>query len=30
MRNNFGAKLWTYTQPICIIAAYGEDGCKLK
>ncbi len=26
MRKNFGAKPWTYPQPVFIIAAYGEDG----
>ena len=26
MRTNFGAKPWTYPQPVFIVAAYGEDG----
>ena len=26
MRKNFGAKPWTYPQPVFIIAAYDEDG----
>ena len=26
MRKNFGAKPWTYPQPVLMIAAYGEDG----
>lgn len=26
MRKNFGAKPYTYPQPVFIIAAYGEDG----
>lgn len=26
MRKNFGAKAYTYPQPVFIIAAYGEDG----
>ena len=26
MRKNFGAKPWTYPQPVLILAAYGEDG----
>lgn len=26
MRKNFGAKPWTYPQPVWIIATYGEDG----
>ena len=26
MRKNFGAKAWTYPQPVFIIATYGEDG----
>ena len=26
MRQNFGAKPWTYPQPVFILAAYGEDG----
>ena len=26
MRKNFGAKPWTYPQPVFIIATYGEDG----
>lgn len=26
MRKNFGAKPWTYPQPVFMIAAYGEDG----
>ena len=26
MRKNFGAKPWTYPQPVFIVAAYGEDG----
>ena len=26
MRKNFGAKPWTYPQPVFIIAAYGQDG----
>lgn len=26
MRRNFGAKPWTYPQPVFIIATYGEDG----
>lgn len=26
MRKNFGAKPWTYPQPVFILAAYGEDG----
>ncbi len=25
-RKNFGAKPWTYPQPVFILAAYGEDG----
>lgn len=25
MRKNFGAKPWTYPQPVFILAAYGED-----
>ena len=26
MRKNFGAKPWTYPQPVWILATYGEDG----
>ena len=26
MRKNFGAKPWTYPQPVFIIVTYGEDG----
>ena len=26
MRKNFGAKPWTYPQPVFIIASYAEDG----
>lgn len=26
MRKNFGAKPWSYPQPVLILAAYGEDG----
>ena len=26
MRKNFGAKPWTYPQPVFILAAYNEDG----
>ena len=26
MRKNFGAKPWTYPQPVFILATYGEDG----
>ena len=26
MRKNFGAKPWTYTQPVFIIASYDEEG----
>ena len=26
MRKNFGAKPWTYPQPVFILAAYDEDG----
>lgn len=26
MRKNFGAKPWTYPQPVFILAAYGKDG----
>lgn len=26
MRKNFGAKPWTYPQPVLMIATYGEDG----
>ncbi len=26
MRRNFGAKSWTYPQPVLMIATYGEDG----
>lgn len=26
MRKNFGAKAWTYPQPVFIIAAYDENG----
>ncbi len=26
MRKNFGAKPWTYPQPVFIISTYGEDG----
>ncbi len=26
MRKNFGAKPWTYPQPVFILAAYGPDG----
>ena len=26
MRKNFGAKPWTYPQPVFILAAWGEDG----
>ena len=26
MRKNFGAKPWTYPQPVLILAAYGADG----
>ena len=26
MRKNFGAKPYTYPQPVLIIASYGEDG----
>ena len=26
MRRNFGAKPWTYPQPVFILAAYGADG----
>ena len=26
MRKNFGAKPWTYPQPVLIVATYGEDG----
>ncbi len=26
MRKNFGAKAYTYPQPVFIIATYGEDG----
>lgn len=26
MRKNFGAKSWTYPEPVFILAAYGEDG----
>lgn len=26
MRKNFGARPWTYPQPVFIIATYGEDG----
>ena len=26
MRKNFGAKPWTYPQPVFIVATYGEDG----
>ena len=26
MRKNFGAKPWTYPQPVFIIATYGKDG----
>ena len=26
MRKNFGAKPYTYPQPVFILAAYGEDG----
>ena len=26
MRKNFGAKPWTYPQPVFILATYNEDG----
>ena len=26
MRKNFGAKPWTYPQPVFIIATYDEEG----
>ena len=26
MRKNFGAKPWTYPQPVFIVATYNEDG----
>ena len=26
MRKNFGAKTWTYPQPVFILATYNEDG----
>ena len=26
MRKNFGAKHWTYPQPVFILAAYDENG----
>ena len=26
MRKNFGAKPWTYPQPVFVLATYGEDG----
>lgn len=26
MRKNFGAKPWTYPQPVFILAIYNEDG----
>ncbi len=26
MRKNFGAKPWTYPQPVLILATYGQDG----
>lgn len=26
MRKNFGAKPWTYPQPVFILASWGEDG----
>ena len=26
MRKNFGAKPYTYPQPVFILASYGEDG----
>ena len=26
MKKNFGAKAWTYPQPVFIIATYNEDG----
>ena len=26
MRKNFGAKPWTYPQPVFILTTYGEDG----
>ena len=26
MRKNFGAKPWTYPQPVFILATYHEDG----
>ena len=26
MRKNFGAKPWTYPQPVFILATYDEDG----
>ena len=26
MKKNFGAKPYTYPQPVFIISAYGEDG----
>lgn len=26
MRKNFGAKPWTYPQPVFMVATYGEDG----
>ena len=26
MRKNFGAKPWTYPQPVFILAAYDADG----
>lgn len=26
MRKNFGAKPWTYPQPVLILASYAEDG----
>ena len=26
MRKNFGAKPWTYPQPVFILATYGADG----
>jgi len=26
MRKNFGAKPWTYPQPVFILAAYDENG----
>lgn len=30
MRKDFGAKPYTYPQPVLMIATYGEDGVQIR